>query len=456
MNSCNIRRLRPWLSCALGLLATACGSSSSPEPQTTQTSSPGTEQLDELARVNAFIDARYSRADVVHSFKTKFGEDIDCIDFYAQPTVKALIARGEAIEPVSAEEIAKVTALHGPDEQKNLLTDVALDGSPDEAGNARICTGRTVPMDRIHAETIMKSGGLNAWLAKQTSKRPVLASPDTSDYCGYDHEEYIDDVTNQGGYTRTSVYNPFIVQSPDHSLSQTWTWAGTTSITGACTPGSGTAQTVEVGWDVDIAVNGDRNTHLFTYWTADDYVNTGCYDQACSPGFVRQPGSTYWPGMTLSSSVVGQVPIEVLLETYAGTTAWILNINNTIMGTFPYSLFVNESTGMSTGSAAHFAVGGEVYNSEAPGTAVGNQMGTGNGAATGYESAAYHHNVSYLFNGGRGLVARPATFTNAKTDNGGCYFASFTNSAGGPGWGTYFYFGGTGGHLDANRHQVCP
>ncbi len=48
----------------------------------------------EQDRIQAFLDARYTQRDVWHSFEAKSGQMIDCIDFFAQPRVKALAARG--------------------------------------------------------------------------------------------------------------------------------------------------------------------------------------------------------------------------------------------------------------------------------------------------------------------------------------------------------------------------
>jgi len=45
------------------------------------------EQPDEDARIQAFLDARYTAADVRYSYKTRAGEVIDCIDFFAYPSL---------------------------------------------------------------------------------------------------------------------------------------------------------------------------------------------------------------------------------------------------------------------------------------------------------------------------------------------------------------------------------
>jgi hypothetical protein len=84
----------------------------------------------EVQRVQAFLDSRYTAADVRHSFTTKFAETIDCIDFYAQPGVKALVARGVPIEKIPTVS-PNAAANPGP------LSDVMFNGDPDESGRPR-------------------------------------------------------------------------------------------------------------------------------------------------------------------------------------------------------------------------------------------------------------------------------------------------------------------------------
>ncbi len=57
----------------------------------------------ELSRIDAYWDQHfYSDSEIQYSFHTKFGEQVDCIDFYAQRSVKAFQARGVAISLAGA------------------------------------------------------------------------------------------------------------------------------------------------------------------------------------------------------------------------------------------------------------------------------------------------------------------------------------------------------------------
>jgi Neprosin len=76
----------------------------------------------------------------------------------------------------------------------------------------------------------------------------------------------------------------------DHSLAEIWVLAG----------GNGVVQSAETGWSVAPDTFGTTDAVLFTYWTADDYNKTGCYDLTC-PGFIQTSniavlGTPYWSG----------------------------------------------------------------------------------------------------------------------------------------------------------------
>ena len=94
-----------------------------PPPPPPASASASTLHDAEVARAKAFIEARYAASDVRSSFKSKLGDTIDCIDFFAQPGVKALARRGSPITqlPPPAEKPRRVGA----------VDDVSFDGSID-------------------------------------------------------------------------------------------------------------------------------------------------------------------------------------------------------------------------------------------------------------------------------------------------------------------------------------
>jgi hypothetical protein len=66
---------------------------------------PAAARPSEEARVQQYLDSLYTKKDVVSTFETKFSEQIDCIDFWAQPAVKLAVAQGHPPGPRSAQSV---------------------------------------------------------------------------------------------------------------------------------------------------------------------------------------------------------------------------------------------------------------------------------------------------------------------------------------------------------------
>ena len=82
-----------------GSVIASCSSNvASDSPQAAKVAA--TDSRTEAQRIQAFLDDRYTAADVQHTFRTEFGETIDCIDFFAQPGAKALARRGTPITTI--------------------------------------------------------------------------------------------------------------------------------------------------------------------------------------------------------------------------------------------------------------------------------------------------------------------------------------------------------------------
>jgi hypothetical protein len=250
----------------------------------------------EAANIQAFLDARYTAGDVTHSFVTKFGQTIDCVDFFSLPAVKAL---GITELPEPPPDLAQLNAGRtGP------LSDVEFNGALDQNGSVRACPAGSAPKVRITAATILAAGGLGQVLHALSHKGPPPMTPacspgadagDISDDAGaYAHVIGVAPNRDAGpGYNKVydhmSIFAPAVptntAASGDHSLSQTWTYSGTCfdDFGDSCTGGN-CVQSVELGWDVDpnldvllgLPVSGDQPA-LFTFGTANGYAS-GCYD----------------------------------------------------------------------------------------------------------------------------------------------------------------------------------
>ena len=90
-----------------------------------------------------------------------------------------------------------------------------------------------------------------------------------------------------------NLWRPPMGANQIFSLSQHWYVGGS----------GGGLQTLECGWQVYPQFYGDNYAHLFTYWTADNYNTTGCYNLTC--GAFVQTSSSFAPGMALQLSERG-------------------------------------------------------------------------------------------------------------------------------------------------------
>jgi hypothetical protein len=327
----------------------------------------------EAARVQAFLDSRYRAADVRHSFHSKFGETIDCIDFFAQPGAKAMAAAGRPLTqlPVVA---PPPPSSHPPQP----MAAAAFTGEPDDEGNPRACGPTEVPMLRIDAGHIQAAGGLDAFTGGKRQKPFVRSSdPTAPDSAGANYAHVQTDYTGPGPIQiGEATLTPFAsnILFGSHAIGQTWLSS------------SDVSQTVEVGFTVDPWLNsGDAvNPHLFVYSTTTAYAS-GCYNNNgnCDGPFLLTPGALYTPGMTLAASGFGGAYQTINFETYfgsaGGSNAWIIfNV-----GYYPAS---NFHSSMATGSAGIYRAGYEVYDQSGQWVV---PIGSGAEARAGYGQAAY-------------------------------------------------------------------
>jgi hypothetical protein len=350
----------------------------------------------ETAAIQKYLDSIYTKEDVVSSFRTAVGEDIDCIDFYAQASVKSEIARGRQVRlPTLPSAASPPVSSDG----------VAFNGQPDENGNPRRCSGNTVPVLRKTVAMIKAGGGLAAYTRRAGRKDPPpsqnwqFTDGGVIDVPSYMHVQagYLSDAgvgTIWGGVTTASLnapaLSPLAKVNDGHSLAQTWMTTGTefapcvnNEPTGqSCVSkyGSQCYQTVEVGWTVSNLFGNafDANPRLFVFSTQDGYWSTGCYaglgpcqTNACdfpsypaepcsnlSSGLVPDPfeawpNAVFAPGQTLciapggpnvsgvpKCSAGGQTPVEATFQTsMLDGDAWIVLVNGNPIGLYPLVTF---------------------------------------------------------------------------------------------------------------------
>lgn len=119
--------------------------------------------------ISTFIsNAYYADTDIKHSFQTTFGERVDCIEFAAQPAVRALVAAGGSADPPPLPPAPLSPAgleIPTPGEDAFL-------GTEDSDGNTRSCDGTTVPMMRPTVGDVQNAGGVAAFLSAVRRPHP--------------------------------------------------------------------------------------------------------------------------------------------------------------------------------------------------------------------------------------------------------------------------------------------
>jgi len=191
-----------------------------------------------------------------------------------------------------------------------------------------------------------------------------------------------------------------------------------------------------MGWQVYPALYGDAQPHLFTYWTADNYTNTGCYNLSCS-AFV-QTSTAYTPGMAIGpSSVSGGPQYSIELAYWLTGGRWWLYVNGTsgsnAIGYYPVSLYQG---GALASQAAEIDYGGETT-----GTTSFPPMGSGAFANQGWQRAAYQRTIGYWPPSGGAMVNASLTPSQAWP---ACYTAQVQMYA--APWFETLWYGGPGGN----------
>ena len=473
----------------LGIAAAAVGCAPQNDGQIATTSSavstdPG------AAQIQAYINsAFYADTDILYSFLTPESQEVDCIDFYAQHSVKGFLEAGLS---VSADNLPSPPALPSNlPASKPLATGVSFDVN----GHARKCPEGTVAKSRPTVAQIEAVGGLAAF----NSRRVPHPQQDPNQHdCywqttpgpGYDHAVGYQYGTFTGGLTFTPVYAPVVAfphyPSYEHSLSELWMQTGSceswVSLYGGqdtCTDGNA-VQSLEVGWMVGesfLQGNDDVSPYLFVFITQDGYSQRNCYADQSNNGvsccntalgytnscWIDAPGIA-WPYAVNSnwSSFVqplGSPPSEASIQVWNSGSAWNVYIDGHLIGWYPSVTFTNQMMQ----SASYMQVGGEVFDSwpcvyggNCGHTSTG--MGSGIDPDYGYGYSAYHRNVNYIDGSGYhdATLSYVVDTPPAELDEGkpgicgydaaafGYDGAGYNLGAGVPGtnWHEYFFFGG--------------
>jgi hypothetical protein len=369
----------------------------------------------------------YKGTQAAHSFMDESGAIFDCIPIEQQPALR------DSAEPVfKPPDLPPQEEPRGPKTRRKetLVTSPLGSDKKDPHGNVMHCPAGTVPIRRITLEELTRFPTLRDFLQKGPKGvgRPPQAKEIEPPGPGATHRwaHAYQNVINGGGHSFVNLWNPSIGPNQIFSLSQHWYVAGN----------GANLQTVECGWQVYPGRLHDTRTHLFTYFTADDYNTTGCYDLT-APAFV-QLSPSFAPGMVLSpTSTIGGSMYIIELSFWHANGHWILYFNGQrgqdAIGYYPDALF-------NGGALTHHAT--EIdYGGETVGTTSFPAMGSGRFAHDGWRFAAYQRTIGYWTPQGGAMCTANLTPSQAWPN---CYTAEVQMS--GDPWYETLWFGGPGGN----------
>ncbi len=374
--------------------------------------------------MKAHILKFYDKTEAPNSFMDETGAIFDCI-----PVEQQLALRGSK-EPVpTAPDLPGHEARSAAkDERQDSLVGLPLGPEKkDHHGNVMHCQAGTVPMRRITLEDLTRFPSLRDFFRKgpRGAGRPPRATEPLTVPATHRWAHAYQNVNNGGGHSFLNLWDPPIGANQVFSLSQHWYVGGSGS----------NLQTAECGWQVYPGLYGDARAHLFSYYTADDYQTTGCYNLSC--GAFVQTSSSFSPGMSLSLvSVIGGPQYVMELAYWHTGGRWWLYYNGTAgsnaIGYYPDSLYKG---GALTHNATEIDYGGETV-----GTTSFPQMGSGHFASEGWQKAAYQRTIGYYPVAGGAPVNANLTPSASWP---GCYTAQVVLYA--APWSETLWYGGPGG-----------
>ena len=236
----------------------------------------------EFGKMRRHILSLYEGVEVAHSFALD-DQVFDCVPFAQQPSVRQMGEDKVAPEapPASSAGIDQDDA--GPGLEK-AVSPLTL-GLSDAFGNTVGCDEGTIPLRRVTLKEMTHFRTLEGFFRKTPwNKGGSLEEIAPKASVSHKYAHAYKSVKNYGGNSWLNLWSPSVNTGLGQvfSLSQQWYVGGSGKNT----------QTVEGGWQVYPAKYGTSKAVTFIYWTADNYVRTGCYNLDCA-GFVQT--NSKWP-----------------------------------------------------------------------------------------------------------------------------------------------------------------
>jgi hypothetical protein len=408
----------------------------------------------EVARIQAYLDASYSAPDVRHSFQTKVGEMIDCIDFFAHPSVRALAAKGSPLTTIPSPP--PIPERFAPKASAAPKDEAWSNGYPDSLSRPRACPKGSVPMVRQTVTDILARGGLDAFLEARERRRllPTYECADRVETPGYAH--VVETSTTIGNIveanTTWSIYSPALTQVPgvqSHQIMQWWVMTGCGlnlpamyGIKPTCdTDSTKCMRVVESG--LENGEFGDSNLHFVMSGTNDGYHST--LPDPVPFGYLLANNQAIAGNQVSNNWLPVYTEMNAAVQLYQG--GWWIGVGIRYVGSdwldwqwlawYPTSWFTDGKMQTSVNS---FQVGGEVRESSSQWIS---RMGSGADAKAGYRQAAYFRDSGVLANGAWNYSFNLGKGNSSPTGSTVPNEYRISTTGGQPGWLNFFYLGGT-------------
>jgi hypothetical protein len=431
MNSPKLATLISLVALALGIVALFLILSSRrpvpPPPDPTDKSAPDqpasedrVQNAEERAKMEKYVADLQATKKVLKTFAGAEGETIDCVDIYAQPALRRTGMEGHAVQLEPSTKPPEVT--------ENLSRDQRVQ-APNQLFNltGQTCPDKSAPMARLTMDTLKRFRTLDEFFEKQFAdiEKPT-GGGGGSGSATHEYATAGRSIDNWGAEGIFNVWSPYNEKPGEFSLSQMWVARGD----------GAPRETVEAGWQKYHDLYGDWRSHLFIYFTPDNYGSGGCYNLSCN-GFVQVNNTIYIGGGFANYSVENGAQAEFKLLVYKDGREghWWLKYGDIWVGYYPRTLF--DDNGLRN-NAGRFRFGGEIVNTRTDNRHTRTDMGSGNWPSQGFGFAAYIRALRYVDTSN--FYQRATNLDRSTTPN--CYDLIKHSDSGS--WEEYFYFGGPG------------
>lgn len=394
-------------------------------------STPGFEvqSIEEFIKINEYYKAILADGNVTHTFRTKYSEQIHCIEITSQASIRAAgldpnnIPLAPTKVPAGLNNPKKGTSGSVP------VVDFGLDGSLDTTGQVRKCPDGSFPKLIRPIETFYQFKTLKDVFRKYPEGHtpPFLGSGKSGTKETHEYGVAYSDSNHTGEIADFNLWSPYVPWFNEFSLSQLWVSRGSGS----------DLQTAELGWQVYPVFYGNQNANLFIFFTPDNY-QSGCYNLDCA-GFVQTDPSVIIAGGFPNYSSVDGTQYHVSLgfiRDGSGGNHWWLKFDDKWVGYYPNSIYDNQGIAEYSDNVNF---GGEIIDSLTGGNHTVTEMGSGLFPSEGYGRAAFIKKIQYV-NLSDVLLDASNLYTYATVPT--CWKVSNAIYSSDAAWKTNFYFGG--------------